>query len=294
MAKKLTDKNIPLRTVMKAVGISRSTYYYQTDAKDDHRKKPLDEELKAKLERISGYELTYGYRKVTKKLSGYNHKKVYRHMKKLNMLQPRKLKKKKARRLPGECPIGSNVRWEGDLTYVFDGQRLNYLFVVVDTYDKEILGDQYGLRCRADEAVTCLENAVIERFGNLNHYEGIRVVLRIDQGSQYISKKFKKRAKELGVELEYCGINCPDDKPYVESFFSRFKCEEVYRREYTSFSDGFLGWNKYKQWYNNERIHQGLDWKTIPEFKIAGHIKNDRLTAFGEKSPSFSRPFFVQ
>ena len=119
---------------------------------------------------------------------------------------------------------------------------MNYLFTVMDVYDKDPIGDYYGLRCRAEEAVYSLEEAVNTRFGSLDPADKYRVKLRVDQGSQYLSKKFKKRAKELGVELEYCGINCPNDKPYIESFFSRYKCEEVYRNDYRSFTDGFLGW----------------------------------------------------
>lgn len=231
------------------------------------RHKALDFGLVEKINSLSGYELTYGYRKVTKALAVYNHKKVYRHMLALRRLQPRKLKKKRTHRLPISCPVGSNYRWEGDLTYVWDGGKLNYLFVIVDAFDKEPIGDYYGLRCRAEEAIHSLEDAVLTRFGNLDLSERIRVRLRVDQGSQYVSKKFKLRAKELGVKIEYCGINCPNDKPYVESFFSRYKCEEVYRNEYRSFTDAFLGWLEYKNWYKTKRIHQGLGWMTIPAFK---------------------------
>jgi len=183
------------------------------------------------------------------------------------LLQPKKLRKKKHTRLPISCPLGSNIRWEGDLTYIWDGSKLNYLFAVVDTYDKEPIGDYYGLRCRAQEAIFSLEEAVKTRFGNLDLVNYYRVSLRVDQDSQYISKKFRKRAKELGVKLEYGGINCPDDKPYIESFFSRYKCEEVYRNEYCSFTNALCGWIQYKNWYKAERIHQGLNWLTIPDFK---------------------------
>ena len=83
---------------------------------------------------------------------------------------------------------------------------MNYLFTVMDVYDKEPIGDYYGLRCRAEEAVYSLEEAVKTRFGSREPVDQFRVSLRVDQGSQYLSKKFKKRAKALGVKLEYCGI----------------------------------------------------------------------------------------
>lgn len=247
--------------------MTRSSYYYQPNEKKDGRQRPLDGELVKRLNDLAGYDLVYGYRKITKSFKEYNHKKVYRHMKALKMLQPKKLKKRALTRLAIECPIKSNIRWEGDLSYVWDGSKMNYLFAIVDTYDKEPIGDYYGLRCRAEEAIHSLEEAVKTRFGSTTPAENYRVTLRVDQGSQYLSKKFKKRAKQLGIKLEYCGINCPNDKPYIESFFSRYKCEEVYRNEYHSYTDGLLGWLQYKHWYRSKRIHQGLGWLTINEFK---------------------------
>ena len=282
----VSKENISAHVALKALDLSKSAYYYKPSPASDSRKRKLDNTLVHKLKKLTGYELVYGYRKVTTLLKQYNHKKIYRHMKVLKMTQPKKLKKKKHTRLPISCPTGSNIRWEGDLTYVFDGKRLNYLFAIVDTFDKEPIGDCYGLRCRAKEAIVSLEDAVRLRFGNLDPSANIRVSLRVDQGSQYISKSFKARAKELGVHLEYCGINCPDDKPYVESFFARYKCEEVYRNEYSSFTDAFLGWLQYKHWYKTERIHQGLRWQTIPEFKhnhglqqIAGYLEYQKIGA---------------
>jgi len=280
--KLVTENQISLKIALKAMFLNRSTYYYGSKSIVDKRKNPLDEKLVEQLKGLSGYDLVYGYRRVTKKLKEYNHKKVYRHMKELKMLQAKKIKKKGLKRLPISCAVGSNIRWEGDLTYVWDGNKLTYLFVVVDTYDKEPIGDYYGLRCRADEAIHSLEQAVKTRFGNLEKVNFVRVTLRVDQGSQYIAKKFKERAKELGVKLEYCGINCPDDKPYIESFFSRYKCEEVYRNEYSCFTDAMLGWVQYKSWYKSERIHNGLGSMSIPEFKNkkGAHLQTPFLSKY--------------
>ena len=259
-----------MKIALKALMINKNTYYYENKAEIDKRTKPLDPALESMLKQLESYDLVYGYRKITTLFEIFNHKKIYRHMKALKMLQPRKLKKKKLTRLEISSPIYSNVRWEGDLTYIWDGMKMNYLFVVVDAYDKEPIGDYYGLRCRADESMVALEEAVKSRFGSLEPWhkdKPARVTMRVDQGSQYISQKFRNRAKELGVKLEYCGIDCPDDKPYVECFFARYKCEEVYRNDYRSYSQALMGWVQYKQWYKTQRIHQGLGFITIPEFK---------------------------
>ncbi len=279
--KLVLEEKISLTLALRVMNLNKSSYYHEAKEAVDRRRRPLDKTLADRLSRLSGYELTYGYRKVGKLLEVYNHKKVDRHMKALNMLQPRKLKKKSTLRLPISCSVKSDIRWEGDLTYVWDGQKTNYLFVIVDAYDKEPVGDYYGLRCRADEAVVSLEEAVKTRFGGLEPCRNTRVTLRLDQGSQYIAKKFQKRAKDLGVEIEYCGIDCPNDKPHIESFFSRYKCEEVYRNEYRCYTDALLGWIQYKEWYRTRRIHQGLGYLTIPAFKQQTGL-------------SFTPPFLVQ
>ena len=71
----------------------------------------------------------------------------------------------------------------------------------------------------------------MKRFGGRGP-EGHILVLRIDRGTQFIARNFRETAKRLNVQLEYAGIQCPDDKPYIEAFFSKYKVEEVYRNEY--------------------------------------------------------------
>ena len=160
-----------MKIALKAALISKGAYYYQPHPEKDRRKKPLDVDLVARLKDLSDYELVYGYRKVSKKFKHINHKKIYRHMKALHMLQPRTLKKRRTTRLEISCAIGPNIRWENDLVLIWDGIRVNYLFVTIDTFDKEPIGDHYGLRCRADEAIISLEEAVKNRKEELSGYD---------------------------------------------------------------------------------------------------------------------------
>lgn len=66
-------------------------------------------------------------------------------------------------------------------------------------------------------------------------------MLRIDRGTQFIARNFRETAKRLNVQLEYAGIQCPDDKPYIEAFFSKYKVEEVYRNEYRDSAEAEAG-----------------------------------------------------
>ena len=64
------------------------------------------------------------------------------------------------------------------------------------------------------------------------------------------------------MKLEYAGIQCPDDKPYIESFFDKYKVEEVYRHEYLSLAEARTGWESYRAWYRNDRLHQNLGYRS--------------------------------
>ena len=138
---------------------------------------------------------------------------------------------------------------------------MNYLFAVIDGFDKEIPGDTFGDRCRSDEASAALERAVLKRFnGPVPVWQVL--ILRIDRGTQFKARKFRATAKRLNVQLEYAGIQCPDDKPYIEAFFSKYKVEEVYRNEYRNSTEAKVGWELYRSWHETERVHQSLGYQT--------------------------------
>ncbi|NOY58183.1 MAG: IS3 family transposase [Calditrichaeota bacterium] len=156
------------------IGLTKSTYFYASSpTRKKKRGYKFDSKLKEILLNLKGYELTLGYRKLTKYLRNkylkvWNKKKVYAHMEELNLLQPKSIKRRylKNRRLAVYCPIRSNVRWEADLTYVPTQMGNMYLFVVEDVYDKEILSGYMDIRCGAKEAIKSLQEAIAKRFGD--------------------------------------------------------------------------------------------------------------------------------
>jgi transposase InsO family protein len=146
----------------------------------------------------------------------------------------------------------------GGLTYVWRGDCTNYLFALIAGFDKEIPEDHFGAHCRSDEASAVLGHAVLVRFGD-RVPDGHTLILWIDHETQFRTQKFCETAKQLNVKLEYAGIQCPDDKPYIEAFFSKYKVEEVYRNEYRNSAEAKAGWELYRSWYETERVHQSLD-----------------------------------
>ena len=265
----MAEQNLSLTQASQAVGLAKSTWYYQPRPRQP---RSLNSELVAAIDAL--WEQTrgvYGYRKVHALLHAQgwqvNHKAVLRHLRRLDRLQPRKLKGVRWTRPRVVHPTSSNTYWEMDLTYVWCGSGFGYLFAVLDAYDKGIPGASFGDRCRAVEAVQALEEAVAARFGG-RVPEGHTLTLRVDRGSQFIARRFQEAAKVLGITLEYAGIQCPDDKPYIESFFGHYKTEECYRTSYRTLAEGQVGWSLYRIWYETERVHESLDYQT-PRARLA-------------------------
>ena len=237
LVEKMTVEGAPLPAALKAAELSSSSYYYRPTG--TRKPKTLDMELVAAITTVRrGRNEVYGYRKITQSLKAQgmtvNAKKVLRHLRILGLTQPRKLKGIGWTRLDMIKPETPDSYWEADFTYVWTGEGNAYLCAVIDGWDRDIVGDVFSDRCRAVEAAEALEKAVMRRFGG-RVPEGHNLTLRVDRGSQFRAHRFRETARLLNVRLEYAGIKCPEDKPYIESFNSSYKTEEIYRNEYRSF-----------------------------------------------------------
>ncbi len=260
----LTMEGTPRPAAMKVVGLASSSYYYHPVSK--RKPRALDADLVAAINQArQGYGEVYGYRKVTKAIRAMdikvNGKKVLRHLRALGLTQPRKVKGLRWTHPALVKPQSANTYWEADFTYVWAGNGNAYLCAVIDAWDRDIVGDVFSDRCRAVEAAQALEKAVLQRFGG-KVPEGHHLTLRVDRGSQFRAHHFRETARLLNVTLEYAGVKCPEDKPYIESFNGSYKTEEIYRREYRGFLEARTGWETYRAWYRSERLHQGLAYQS--------------------------------
>ena len=83
-----------------------------------------------------------------------------------------------------------------------------------------------------------------------------------DRGTQYMSHTFVHLLEDFGVEQSFSRTACPHDNAVSEAFFSIFKKEELYRRHYTSETDMIKGIARFIAFYNTERPHSTLQYKT--------------------------------
>ena len=257
---KLVSEETPVSAALKAVDLPASSYYYHSAS--GRKPRCLDADLVAAIHKVRrGHAEVYGYRRITKALSAVdvkaNGKKVLRHLRALGLIQPRRVKGERWTRPALVKPATPNTYWEADFTYVWTGDGNAYLCAIIDAWDRDIVGDVFSERCRAVEACGSLEMAVLSRFGG-RVPEGQHLTLRVDRGSQFRSRRFRDTAHLLNVTLEYAGVKCPEDKPYIESFIGSYKTEELYRHEYRGFTEAMAGWETYLAWYRTDRLHQSL------------------------------------
>jgi putative transposase len=87
-------------------------------------------------------------------------------------------------------------------------------------------------------------------------------IFNTDQGSQFTSMVFTGRLEEKGIAVSQDGRGRALDNIFVERLWRSVKYEEVYPKVYTSVQEALNGLEKYFHFYNNERLHQSLNYET--------------------------------
>ena len=256
---------ISLREISRISGISLSGYYYKPVKRYIQR---LDPAIKEKVRYIASERTTYRYRRVWAVLrnSGTEvNQKIVRKVLKDNNLNLPAFKHRgrtKARNL--FRPHGPDQLWQTDITCIPTESGMTYLMCIKDCFTKEWQGYRYSRSCMARDAIRSVENAVLLAF-NGSVPEGL--VLRTDNGPQYISKEFRSAMKLLGIKLEYIQKHTPEDNGDIESFHNSIKTDYIWPNEFRNFNDASIEIEKAFTDYNECRLHSSIDYLPLREFR---------------------------
>ena len=257
------------------VGVSRSAYRKAKEPKTTNSSKPqLDEVLVQKIKALIERFPTYGYRRIWVWLRyklgvTVSKKKVYRLMKlkgwmvrqRKNTPRPR-VKKQRSR------AQRSNQRWAMDLTHIYCGaDGWAHLAAVIDCHDREIVGYEFALRGRANEAERALEAGCLERFGMVFPKGEQRPTLRSDNGLVFLSRRFRAACKQYGLKQEYITPYTPEQNGMIERFFRSLKEECVWQHNFAGFSEAQDAVRRWIAFYNEQRPHQSLGYLSPKEFR---------------------------
>jgi putative transposase len=213
----------------------------------------------------------YGYRRIwallRRKGWSINRKTVWRIMREAGLSRPKiRHRRYRPKRVEKMQPASGDQAWQIDMTS-FQLADLTPLFLVVvtDCFTREIVGWTLDRRCRAAEWVSAVRQALEYRgWRQKGDLDGL--VLRSDNGAQPCSKRFAEYLGTVGIRGQYTGYNAPDDNAYVERVIRTIKEEEIWLNQYESWAEAHRAIEQYMRFYNEQRIHSALDYRTPKEF----------------------------
>lgn len=165
----------------------------------------------------------------------------------------------------GSVPTAPGKVLAGDITYLRlgTGRRFLYLAVVIDLFNREVVGWSMGKSLEKTLVLDALEMAM----GNVG--SDARVIFHSDRGSQYASDAYRKFLKNNNVKPSMSRKGNCYDNAYVESWFSSLKKEWLYRTDYSGEVElRALVFEYIEVWYNKTRRHSSLGFLSPVEYKM--------------------------
>ena len=143
--------------------------------------------------------------------------------------------------------------WATDITYIRLRRGFAYLVAILDWYSRYVVAWDLSLSLEAEFCVSTLERAL-----DTSKPE----IFNSDQGSQFTSETFTKRLESAGVSISMDGRGRVFDNIFVERLWRSVKYEEVYLKDYCDVREAREGLGRYFRFYNEERLHQSLGYRT--------------------------------
>jgi len=252
------------------LNISRATYYYETKEKPDESS--LINSIK-EIFRVS--RNNYGTRKIKRELakdgiivsrrrigrimkeqglvSNYTVAQFKPHVAKCNEDKIQNVVDRKFNNQPQHNVVVS------DLTYVRVGMSWNYICLLIDLFNREIIGYSAG-RNKDAKLVIQAFSKVETNLQNIN-------IFHTDRGNEFKNKLIDETLEAFHIERSLSMKGCPYDNAVAEATYKIIKTEFVRNRSFASLEELQVELADYVNWFNNHRIHSSLNYLTPREFK---------------------------
>lgn len=290
------EQQYPVRKVLQYSGLSASSYYHQNSTKQPLKKgiKPSEYTLKYNGNKVPNSKVVaevktllkqefvdYGYLKVTYYLQdelGYhiNHKKVYRLMQQHKLLY--QLKKQRigtkqwVQKLVPE-PSAAFSYWEFDIKfmYIHGTGKMVPLLSVIDVHSRWVLAHLFQESIKKEDVKVFFDQ--VTNTYNLPQ----KVHVRCDNGSQFESALIRDYFASKGIEQEFTKPATPEQNAHIESYHSVLEKCICRSYEFERKADCFDALNRWLIFYNYQRIHSGVSYKSpYKNLKMAG-INTDKI-----------------
>lgn len=212
--------------------------------------------------RTWGFGLCYLYLRNVKGFV-WNHKRVYRIYRELELNLRIKPKKRLIRAKPDKLsvPIAKNIVWSMDFMHdnLITGRAFK-TFNIIDDFNREALGLEVDFSLPTARVIRALDNIILWR--------GKPYIIRCDNGPEYISHKLKEWAAKHQIQLLYIQPGNPQQNAYVERFNRTVRHEWLNQMLFESIEEAQISATQWMWCYNNQRPHMALGGIT-PAMKLA-------------------------
>jgi putative transposase len=143
--------------------------------------------------------------------------------------------------------------WASDITYVPLRHGFLYLVAVMDWYSRYVLSWRLSNTLTGSFCLEALDEALSQAKPE---------IFNTDQGSQFTATAFTSRLESCGIAVSMDGRGRAIDNVFIERLWRTVKYEEVYLQDYVDGWQAEASLAAYFHFYNNERIHQALGYRT--------------------------------
>lgn len=258
------EAELPLSVQATLLSLNRSSLYYHPMAPS-----PQEVALKHRIDEIYTERPYYGVRRITAQLRRegtlVNHKAVARHMREMGLsgIAPGPNLSKRAHQagiypylLRNVTAARPNHVWGIDLTYIRLRGGWMYLVAVLDWFSRYVVSWEVDQTLAQPFVMAAVERALAR---------ATPLIWNSDQGGHFTSPQYTSRLEAAGVQISMDGRGRALDNIFTERLWRTIKWEEVYLKDYTTPREARLGLSGYLEFYNQERLHQALGYRTPAE-----------------------------
>jgi putative transposase len=269
---------VPLSIQAELLGLSRSSLYYRPVP-------PSAEEIaiKHRIDEIYTKYPFYGSRRIAVTLCRedilVNRKAVQRHMQEMGIAGicpgPNLSKRNGEHRvypylLNGVVAAYPNHVWGIDITYVRLRAGWMYLVAILDWFSRYVVAWELDQTLEIGFVLAAVDRALAMVVPD---------IWNSDQGSHFTSPQYIQRLLTRGVQISMDGRNRALDNVFTERLWRTVKYENVYLADYATPKAAREGLEDYFEFYNLQRPHQSLNYRTPAEVYFDPELARSRRTA---------------
>lgn len=280
------NPKMPISVQADLLSLSRSSLYYRPVGPS-----PEEIAIKHRIDEIYTQYPFYGSRRITQQLvregQVINRKAVQRHMREMGLYGitpgPNLSRRNQAHQvypyLLRDVPIvRANQVWGIDITYIRLTAGWMYLVAILDWYSRYVVSWELDQTMEMAFVMSAVERAL---------QQATPEIFNSDQGSHFTSPQYIERLRQANIQISMDGKGRALDNVFTERLWRSVKYEEVYLTAYENPRQARQGLTRYLAFYNQERPHQSLQYRTPAEIYFSAKmdpIQSDQTILKGGKS----------